>query len=540
MAKQNSNEPTIYWIDDFVGMIQRQNTDKIPLNASPLLKNISLDKPGSWIKRKGSDLLASTQAGAGVYGLIEYVPYASTPKLRAIRTRDLDTYDTGTDLYTEIDNDQFTAATKVQSNNFLNRVYHVSTADYLCYESGGTCTDVGAGGNEIRGNSIAVAQNTLFVGGVTYIGTTGAVSQQDRVYYSFFNNSGNTPSHQLYDNETGSNTMATSTRWFTVLSPVKALFSFGNTNLVYVFTSNECYSFDMGLENNAVGPKKVFDIGIASADAVCQINGWMIWMSPDCRLWAYNGYSTPQPISWDLEDEANAQSVISTIDKTKIDEIALGALGNIFTVSIGDVSYHGTSVSNAVLVGLMTQNLSNILWSLWSFPVKPYKFTVATFSGTKSLVFGALGVDDVYRLNTGTNDGSTAVSSFARTRFIDHGTPLNTHEASQVLIKFRPQSADSTYLRVGYAIDGNEVYTYITDPDGGTSITEYGKIDMYESDYSTNQDKLMMVNMPGSVKYRSISIEVANVQAGESFEVSGIGIVYRTLPILDLTFDMDV
>lgn len=536
MAKKTSyGEEKIYWLDDFIGVIQRQNSDRIPLNASPLLQNIALDKPGSWRKRGGSDLLSTTQAGNGVYGLIEYVPNSGSRILRAVRSQDLDTYDVGTDAYTQIDASQFTASTKVQSVNFLNRVYHISTADYLCYESGGTCTDVGTGGDEIKGNSIAVAQNTLFVGGVTYIGTTGVVNQQDRVYYSLFDSANNTPDDQLYDNETGTDTMATSTRWFTIIQPVKGLFSFGTTNLVYAFSEDYCYSFDMKLENNAVGPQKVFDIGLANPNAICQVNGWMIWMSPDCRLWAYGGAGTPIPLSWDIEDDANGETILSSIDKTKINEIALGATGNTIYVSIGDVSFHGTTITNTVLTGLMTQNMGHILWSFLSFPVKPYMFTPATFNGVKTLVFGALGVDDVYRINSGTNDGNTAINAFARTRFVDHGSPLNTHEMTRILIKCRPQSSDSTYLRIGYAKDGNESYTYITDPDGGTPITDYGVVDMYASDYSTNKDMMLIVNVPGGIKYRTISIELANTQSGEGFEVSGIGIVYKTYPILDIT-----
>ena len=89
------------------------------------MRNISLDKPGAYIKRKGSDLKATTQAGNGVYGLIEYKSNAGTGKVHSVRSTDLDAYTVGTDTWDAIDAAQFTASTKVQSVNYLNKVVRV-------------------------------------------------------------------------------------------------------------------------------------------------------------------------------------------------------------------------------------------------------------------------------------------------------------------------------------------------------------------------------------------------------------------------------
>jgi hypothetical protein len=538
MASQdNSNKEKMFWIDNFLGINQRQNWDAIPLNTSPLLQNISLDKIGSWSKRKGSDLLATTQAGTGVFGLHEYNPYNAPSKVRAIRSTDLDTYDFDTDTYTAIDPTNFTANTKIFSVDFLNKAYHISEADYLQYENGTTTTVVGTGGNEIKGRALAVAQNTLFVGNVTHIGGVGAVDQQDRVYYSFFNNETQTPDDQLYDNETGSNSMSTSTRWFTVLAPLRGLFPYGLSNSIHAFTGSKCYSFDVAMENNSTGPKWVFDIGLSNQRGITTCNGWMVWMDATGRFWGWNGSSAPNSLSFALEDDSKGEAIVSAIDKENIGDVCAGSLGNKFYFSIGNINYFGETINNALLVGFMMPDMSNVLWSLYSLPVRPTIFINATHDGERVLLFGTDDADDIYQLEVGTNDvGSTttAVTGKAKTAFTDCNNPLYTKNGTEIWIKFRPQPVNNTYLKISYAVDGNFQYTSISDSDGGGE-TDGGVIDMYDAQYATKTDNIVRVKIPGGVRFRTISIQIENSQVSESFEVTGIGVMY-TLQPLDITY----
>lgn len=530
MAK-NKLDTQLYWFSDFLGMNQRQNWDVIPPNQSMLLRNVTMDKPGALTKRKGSDLLATTQAGDGVYGLIQYISNTKTGKVHAVRSTDLDKYNDSTDLWETIDSGQFTAQTKVQSVNFKNRVYHISTSDNLCYDAGGACTDVGAGGNEIRGNSIAIAQiNYLYVGGVTYIGGIGAVNYQDRVYYSIFDSQNNVATHQLYDS---GDTMATSTRWFTLNAPCRGLFRFGTAEgLLYAFTENECIRWNMRLENNATGLDVMFPIGLANPRAITECNGYMVWMSPDKRIWAWNGnYGKPQNIGWPIEDDTNEEAIINLISNAQVEHVCAGSIGNTVHFSIGDINYFGEAMTNCVIKGLFTQNMNYVYWTLDTYPVKPVIFANAFINNKRVLLFGADGVDDVYQMYEGKNDGTVAVDARIKTMFAGHGTPLNTHIAKFLWLKFRPQSSQSTYPKISYAKNGKFTYIPISDPDAGTPLTKYGKVDMYESDYATNTDKILPINFPGGVKYRTISLEIANAQLNEGFEISGIGIGYSIEPL---------
>ena len=60
------NKVNTFWQTNLQGVMQRQDPDKIPDSYSPLHVNVSTDKPGTWITRKGTDLLATTQVGNGV------------------------------------------------------------------------------------------------------------------------------------------------------------------------------------------------------------------------------------------------------------------------------------------------------------------------------------------------------------------------------------------------------------------------------------------------------------------------------------------
>ena len=529
MAK-NTNEPQLYWFSNFLGILQRQAWDQIPPNMLIMCKNIAMDKPGALKKRKGADLLSTTQAGNGVYGLIEYKNNAGTGKVRAIRSTDLDEYTVGTDTWAATDAAQFTASTKIQSTNFLNKVFHISTSDNLCYESGGACTDVVDGSSgKVRGNSIAVAQNTLFVGGITYLGA-GAVSYQDRVYYSRYDETNNTPTDDLFDS---GDSYTDSTRWFTLNGPCKGLFPFGTSNLIYAFTDKACYKFDIALENNRYGIQKVFDIGLANPRAITQTNGYMVWMDPTGRIWAYDGkYGAPMNLSWTIENDNAKESIVGLISTSQLDDVCAGTIGNTFHFSIGSITYFGETITNAVLKGLVSQNWKNVFWGVDAYPVKPAIFANAKISGEEVLLFGANGVDDVYRMYANQYvDGSTAIDAWFRTMFTDCDDLLMTKSADALWIKFRPQSADNTYLKARYAVNSNYSYTTLTDPDNGTPVVKYGKLDMYSSDYATNTDKILPINIPNGVKFRTMSLELGNAQANEGFEITGVGIKFSKEPL---------
>jgi hypothetical protein len=510
-----------YTINDLQGMIQRQDADKIAENQSPFLQNISLDKPGTWSKRKGSDLLATTQAGAGVYGLINYAKNDGTNTLRAVRTRDLDAYNEATDTWTAIDATQFTAATKISSVVFNDNVYHISPQDYLCYETGSTCTEVGAGEDRIKANQVMVAQNTLFV--------CGRVSYQDRVYFSVFDSDANQLSDQLWTDDEAR--LADSSQYFRLNKPHVGSMAFNG--LSYHFTKSSCYEWNL----ISYSLREVFNIGLAGQRAVTVCNGWLIWMAPDKRIFAWGGAGQPMDLSWPLEDDENGEAFINAIDEDNLEFVAAGSIGNKFYFSVGNVTTFGETLTNAVLKGLVTQKMDNVLFSIDTYPVKPVIFANAVLANKEVLLFGADGVDDIYQMNTGINDGSTAITAKAKTAFIDFNKPFYEKSLNSIEIKYRPQATVNTNLKVRFAKDGNYTYTTLSDADGGT--TTYGSLDMYSANASTKLSDMKKLNFQPQTKGRSFSIEFSNNQTGEDFEVSSFAFDVGAMSPVDINITTD-
>jgi len=515
MSSGKLDSSQIYWITDLQGLNQRQDMDKIPDNYSPYLINIAVDKPGTWRKRPGSKLLSgASRAGSGINCLAEYVQHDGTRYIRVIYGTKLDNYDPTTDTYTNVLSG-FTSDNEMQSTNYLNRQYYFSTTSDMSYDAGVSfATPVVS----IRGYSIAQNQNTLYLGGITQLNGVNQ-NYQDRTYYSQFDNTNNTGTNQFFKD---TETLATSTNWFSIQSPVVGLFPYGSTGLLYVFSDHDCYSWDQINPNNGTGPKKVFDKGLAGKFAITTCNNWMIWMDAEYRMWAWGGAGQPMPIAWELEDDSLRESILSSLSGSI--HIAAGSLGNLFYFSIGNVTHKGETLNNVVLVGLMTQSSKAVLWSVYTFPVRPWNFTVATFSGSKVLLFGAYGVNDVYQLGYGVNDNATAVNARFRTKFYDMGVPFKTKMGNKVYIKYRPQASTNCFLKVKWAVDGSTNYTSLSDPDNATPLVKYGVVNMYDATSSSKFDQVKVLELPADVRGRTISFEISNAQLDEQMEITGIGV----------------
>jgi hypothetical protein len=505
------------WLDNLQGMIQRQDMDKIPLNYSPLLVNVSNSKPGTWGKRSGSVILGTDTGGNGVDGLIAFSKLDGTTELSVIRGTNLELYDTTTDSWTGSILASYPNS-NVEGVNYRGQKYWVGAGLNLSYEdSTGTLTAVGTAGNRIKAKCMAVAQGTLFVGNVTEIGGS-SVSYQNRVYYSLFDETNNIPGHQLYEDD---ETMTTSTRFIQLPEPVVALFSNSAIGQIIIFTARKAYTFDIRYAENGTGVISLFGVGCANQRSIGECNDWMIWMDRRGRIWSWGGAGKPENISWDIQDDTYADSLIDNISRSNLSSICFGADGNEFYFSVGNITFRGRSFTNCLIRGFLAQT-AQVLWSLYTLPYKPLIFTNTIISNKEVLVCGCSD-DNVYLLNTGTNDNGTAISAYAITPFIDFGKTYKTKTNESLLIKYRPQSADNTYLYVKYATDCNFTYTSITDPDNASPVTTYGVIDMYESDYSTRLDKIKVIGFPKGLKFRSLSLEIGNDQASEDFEISGIG-----------------
>ena len=531
---KSSNDIQFVTLRDFQGMIQRQDPDKIPDNYSPLLVNQSLVKPGIWSKRQSCGILSTTRSG-GVRGISEYLFAGNSDNTRLRMWRgganagkyELQTYSVTGNSYTAIDTSQGSIG-YMQSVNFKNRIYHVSPTNYLSYESGGAITtlpDTAVFGDSclIKAETIATAQGTLYIGNITTLNGK-SFNYQDRVYYSVWDGNQTDVFYNPSDGFMMADRIEQSTSYFSVLEPVVGLFSFGQTGLMYVFTKNACWEFDQRYAQAKTGPRKICNIGLINKYAVTECNGWLIWMDYEGRIWAWAGSGLPLPITWELQDDENGEAILNNLDRNSLDGFCAGSLNNQFYFSIKTVSYRGTTLTNAVLKGLISQSRSVVLYSVDTFPTCPAMFCNVTINKTKRLVYGSLATDDIYLLNNPSS--SETFDSYARTKFFDFNLPFYDKTFYRLFIKYRPQPTTHTFLRVRYSLDGETTYVDLSDPENG--IDTWGTIDMGEGYTSTTFDNVKILNLPPEAKGRSISVEVGNGISGEDYEVSGIGFEFST------------
>ncbi len=525
-------------LSSFGGISQRQDMDQISDNYSPLTVNVSNDKPGTWSKRNGIPQLGSTRSG-GIKGLIEWNANTAAMTNANQRVRyfrgtnvagrnNLETVDVSNGTFNINDTSQ-TVIDYVDSVNYIDRVYHISPSNYLSYETGSALAQVATA--NIRGKCLATAQNTLFVGNVNVLNSI-IVDYQSRVYYSDFTS--NIPTDNFYDTAKGQN-ITNTTNYFTVLAPVVGLFNFSATGLLYVFTRDACYSFDVRLLENRIGPLKKFNIGLINKKAICECNGAMYWMDYEGRIWSWSGYGLPQNVSWELQDDENGEAVLSQLDRSNLNAFAAGTIYNKIYFSLGQslITYKGQTVANPVLRGLLTQNMQSITWGIDDFPVKPAMFTTTIINNSRKLVFGSLNTDDIYYINSGTNDGTNiAINAYANTKFLDFGLQLYRKQFLRLLIKYKPQPVAGTYLVVKWAVDGVLPYTTLSDPTyvgGGSPATGTavrGTIDMNIGYTSTSFFYTQALELPNECIGKSISVQVGNSKVNQRFEVSAIGIEF--------------
>ena len=543
MSITDKNQQHFITVNQLMGMNQRQNPDDIPDNYSPLLVNISTDKPGVWASTNGRYPLHTLRTSGGIKSLIEWSaftigtesinPYRKIHIWRSLVVNSnspVEEFDQNTQTSKTID---ATHATNdfVETVNFKGSVYVIGLNTNMYTENGASTyglTQYSVNPQSVRAKCMAVSQNTLFIANITALGGVVVLNGERRVYYTAF--SGNTTTDMFYNVARGENTN-NSTNYFELFAPIVGLFRFSITGILYIFTRDECYSFDVRLLENRIGPLQKFNIGLMNKRSICEVNGAMTWMDYNGRIWTWTGYGLPENASWELQDDEHGEALLSQLDKNNLDLFCAGSIGNKIYFSLGQsIAYKGTLIINPVLKGLMTQSRQGFMWTVDDFPVKPSIFREALIGSNKKLIFGDLNSDNIYQINNGVSDGpTTPIYALARTKFIDMGIPLYDKNFIRIYIKYRTQPKPGTYLRVRWAVNGNNQYTTVSDPiyQGAgilpTGVITGGTIDMNVGYNTTAPFNTAVIQLPTECSGKSLSIEVSTYKLNENFEVSAFG-----------------
>lgn len=538
-ASEGEQSKTLY-LENFSGIIQRQDFDKIPNSASPMLQNVSLDKPGTLAKRKGSKLLGAAISPTPIDGVqcaITYLKSTGERILRKIVNTNLYIYDSVTDSWTlSISGCVSDPTTKVQAVVFKDRVYYISAVDFLWWEDGtGVKHEIGTGTDRLTGTDITSAQNTLYVlnGNTVYYSLYG--SSWD-VGTSTWVSGQNAPGDQFW--EDGQN-LTTTTRAFTLPEPGVGLIKY--IGGLYIFTDIGGYTWDILQSVNETGANPVINQGLVNPRAKTICNDVLVWMSPDGRIWAWGGAGIPMLVSYPIEDDEHAKAIINLIDPNELQNVCAGSDRSKFYFRIGTITFYSETYTNAVIVGHVNQNFTQVNFSLFTYPWDIQTFANAYIGNQRVLTMGDTTLGNMYRMSYGVRDDNQAITMTAKIAFWNFGTPIASSEGSTVYIKYRPQVATdanpNVYLKLRYALNGSYEYQDLSDPDG-SGLEQFGKLDMALLDdksqaSSTDLDATGFVYIPPSEEFRTFSLELANSQMDEGTEISALAIEIMPRGILD-------
>ena len=506
-------EPKIFWYQNLSGgMNQTTDPKLLDNNESPLLKNVVLDRIGNWSNRKGTDLLGNVTAGsARVWGLGSYNKSDGTHTFYRICNRDLEEFN-GTDTWTSIDADEWTASKKVNMVNFLDAIYFgcEDGTTALAYSTGDTITDVVP---TIGGHHLAVNKESLAVGGNSI--KPNVIFYSDATTDKFYDATGtcaaDADSEGAYTLTTTADTFEayyagaayvynttigamafitgfTSATTVTVSAPTATW----NDDTIYILLNyttqeGECtgitsykerfISFD---EDNmyqwdpaSTWSQKLPGFGCVNERTIREVSGNLIWVDRE-GIYLYDGSNRPIDISRKIKDPIDGYGLFDLINPSNWGQLAAGSFNGKYYLSVGDLSTQTGAPASAITNAEFVFDMATGAWSLNSRDDEPMVYTTfINSSGDKSLYYGEKTAMAVYKVNTGTTDDdsagtATAYSLEARTSDYSFGDPTVEYRVSAFYVKYK-SGGDVT---VTYSSNGGSFSTLDTLSSSSTTTVE--------------------------------------------------------------------
>lgn len=448
-------KPKIFWYQNLSGgMNQTTDNRLMENNESPLLKNIILDRVGNWSNRKGTDLLGNVTAGSDrVWGLGSYDKSDGTHTFYRICNRDLEEFN-GTDTWTAIDTDEWTASKKVNMVNFLDRIYFgcEDGTTALAYSTGDTITDVApvigghhlavnkailaVGGNNIKPNVIFYSQpNTdIFydatgtcaanadVAGANTVTTTAAVFEAYHEGAAY-----------LYNATEGVLRFITGFTSGTVVTTDGSTATWDNDTvyvlLDYVTLDGKCtgitsyqekfVTFDEDnmylFDPQSTWITKMPGFGCVNDRTIQEVNGNLIWVDREA-VYLYDGSNRPIDISRKIKDPVDGYGLFDLINPSNWAQLSAGSFDGKYYLSVGDLSTLSGAPASAMANSEFVFDVSTGTWTLNSRDDEPVVYaTFINSSGAKNLYYGEKTALAVYKMNTGTTDDDSAGTPAAYT-----------------------------------------------------------------------------------------------------------------------------
>ena len=484
-------------------------------NESPLLKNIVLDRIGNWSVRKGTDLLGSVTAGAErVWGLGTYDKSDGTHTFFRIANRDLEKLTEGTSTWAVVDEDEWTASKKVNTVNFLDRMYlgceDGTTA--LAYTVGTTITDVtptigghhlavckgriAVGGNNIKPNIVfytlpfsdtfydatgTCAANADVAGANTVTATTSIFeAYHEGAAYLYNSTEGVIRLITKFTSGTVVTTDGDTSSWdndtiyvlidyFVMDGKCTGLASYQDT--LIGFDEDNMYKWDP----SSTWSVKLPGFGCVNDRTIQEVGGNLVWVNREA-VYLYDGTNRPIDISRKIKDPVDGYGLFDLIASANWGQLAAGSYDGKYYLSVGDLSTLSGAPASAVTNAEFVFDIATGAWSLNSRDDEPMVYaTFINSSGAKNLYYGEKSATAVYKMNTGTTDDDStgtagAISSEVRTQEYTFGDPTIEYRVSAFYVKYK----SGGNVVVTYAYNGGSYATL--DTLGSSSTTTVVKI----------------------------------------------------------------
>ena len=442
-------ESKIYWIQKLDEAINQAIDPALAGNSeSSLLKNISLDQVGNWCSRRGTDKLGSTTAGSErVWGLHTYDSTAGVHSFLRVANRDLELFN-GTDTWSIVDTDEFTASRKVNFVNFLNRAYcgqqfvTGDTSKGIGYTTGGAVTTVSP---KIVGHHLAVNQDVLAVGGNDL--KPNIIFYSDAFTDNFYSATGTCAANA---DTNGANTVVTTASVFeadmiggivynTTEGVMNYISGWTNAAVPYITTDAATSTWDndtvyvlqntfkqdgactgiVAYQENFVSfdednmyiwdplseyRRKIPGFGCVNERTVCVVNASLVWVNRE-GIMMWNGDGLPMCISKKITDDIDGHGIWNLVNPANYGQLAAGTFRGKYYLSVGDLQTLSGAPASAIGNVEIVVDLDRGTTTLNSRDDEPVCYaTYINSSGSKDLYYGEKTNVAVYKMNTGTTD----------------------------------------------------------------------------------------------------------------------------------------
>lgn len=190
-------------------------------------------------------------------------------------------------------------------------------------------------------------------------------------------------------------------------------------------------------------PDPIIDVGTSSQESVATIHG-KTYFANRYGVYVYDG-GMPYLISRKI------QNWIDAIDQSKLSSLAAEADNDHYYLSVGDVTIDGTFYTGAMFI----YHIPLQAWTIWDLQDTPKVLAPYYSSGARLLSFGDVN-GEVFRLNNGNNDDTSAIPVNIETKQYDMEIPEEEKRFNEVYVVTTKAKG---LVEIGAKLDENSIET---------------------------------------------------------------------------------